>query len=148
MEVCSFIAFLLSGNVIYYQLTENGDEITTDFAFEGEWVTDNSSRIGQSPSQLNIKIIEETELATILQNDLEELFKQVPAMERVARLLIEQAYVRLVHLSIDLQILYAEERYIKLVYHSPEAFQRLLLYHIFNYLGIASKSLSRIRNKK
>jgi CRP-like cAMP-binding protein len=147
-EVCRFISFLLSGTVIYYQLTEKGDEITTDFAFEGEWVTDNRSRISQTPSHLNIKAIEETEVASILQNDLEELFNRIPALERAGRLLIEQAYVRLVQLSIDLQILSAEERYLKLVAQSPQAFQRLPLYHIANYLGIAPKSLSRIRNKK
>src|ERR1035437_9487262 len=84
-EVCRFISFLLSGTVIYYQLTDKGDEITTDFAFEGEWVTDNRSRISQTPSHLNIKALEETQVASILQNDLEELFKLVPAMERVGR---------------------------------------------------------------
>ena len=147
-EVCSFITFLLSGSVIYYQLTDKGDEITTDFAFEGEWVTDNRSRISQTPSHLNIKAFEQTQAAMIQQNELEELFKQVPAMERVGRLLVEQAYLRIVQLSIDLQTLSAEERYQKLVAESPQAFQRLPLYHIANYLGIAPKSLSRIRNKK
>jgi len=147
-EVCSFITFLLSGSVIYYQLTDKGDEITTDFAFEGEWVTDNRSRISQTPSHLNIKAFEQTQAAMIQQNELEELFKQVPAMERVGRLLVEQAYLRIVQLSIDLQTLSAEERYQKLISDSPQAFQRLPLYHIANYLGIAPKSLSRIRNKK
>ncbi|MDD4971419.1 MAG: Crp/Fnr family transcriptional regulator [Paludibacter sp.] len=147
-EVCSFIAFMLSGSVIYYQLTEKGDEITTDFAFEQEWVTDNRSRISRTPSHLNIKAFEDTRVACIYQNELEELFHKVPAMERVGRLLIEHAYVKLVQLSIDLQILSAEERYQKLVAQSPRAFQRLPLYHIANYLGIAPKSLSRIRNKK
>jgi len=147
-EVCSFITFLISGSVIYYQLTDKGDEITTDFAFEGEWVTDNRSRISQTPSHLNIKAYEETQAAIIRQNDLEELFKRVPSMERVGRLLIEQAYVKNVQLSIDLQTLSAEERYQKLISESPQAFQRLPLYHIANYLGIAAKSLSRIRNKK
>jgi len=147
-EVCSFITFLLSGSVIYYQLTDKGDEITTDFAFEGEWVTDNRSRISQTPSHLNIKAFEQTQAAMIQQNELEELFKQVPAMERVGRLLVEQAYLRIVQLSIDLQTLSAEERYQKLIAESPKAFQRLPLYHIANYLGVAPKSLSRIRNKK
>ena len=147
-EVCGFITFLLSGSVIYYQLTEKGDEITTDFAFEGEWVTDNRSRISQTPSHLNIKAFEESQVAMICENDLEELFKRVPSMERVGRLLIEQAYVKNVQLSIDLQTLSAEERYQKLISESPQAFQRLPLYHIANYLGIAAKSLSRIRNKK
>jgi len=147
-EVCKYIAFLLSGTVIYYQLTDNGEEITTDFAFEGDWVTDNRSRISQTPSHLNIKVLEDTQIAFIRQNDLETLFIKVPAMERVARLLIEQAYVKLVQTSIDLQILSAEERYLKLVMEYPQAFQRLPLYHIANFLGIAPKSLSRIRNKK
>ena len=147
-EVCSFISFLLSGSVIYYQLTEKGDEITTDFAFEGEWVTDNRSRISETPSHLNIKAFEPTMVAMIQQNELEELFKRVPAMERVGRLLNEQAFLKNVQLSIDLQTLSAEERYQKLISDSPQAFQRLPLYHIANYLGIAPKSLSRIRNKK
>jgi len=147
-DVCNNIFFLLTGTVIYYQLTDKGTEITTDFAFEGEWVTDNRSRISQTPSHLNIKAFEDIQVACIHQKDLEELFKQVPAMERVGRLLIEQAYVKLVQLSIDLQILSAEERYQKLVVQSPQALQRLPLYHIANYLGIAPKSLSRIRNKR
>ena len=111
-------------------------------------MTDNRSRISQTPSHLNIKAFEQTQAAMIQQNELEELFKQVPAMERVGRLLVEQAYLRIVQLSIDLQTLSAEERYQKLVAESPQAFQRLPLYHIANYLGIAAKSLSRIRNKK
>ena len=147
-EVCSFISFLLSGSVIYYQLTDKGDEITTDFAFEGEWVTDNRSRISRTPSHLNIKAFEETQVACIEQDKLEEMFRQVPAIERVGRLLIEQAYMKIVQLSIDLQTLSAEERYLKLIAESPRAFQRLPLYHIANYLGIAPKSLSRIRNKR
>jgi CRP-like cAMP-binding protein len=147
-EVCRFISFLLSGTVIYYQLTDKGEEVTTDFAFEGDWVTDNRSRISQTSSHLNIKALEDTEVAFIQQNELDSLFEKVPPMERVSRLLIEQAYVKIVQTSIDLQILTAEERYQKLIAESPQVFQRLPLYHIANYLGIAPKSLSRIRNKK
>ena len=147
-EVCKSISYLLNGSVIYYQQNEKGDEITTDFAFEGEWVTDNRSRISRTPSHLNIKAFEETHVAIIQQNDLEELFRKVPATERMGRLLIEQAYIKIVQISLDLQTLSAEERYQKLIAGSPQAFQRLPLYHIANYLGIAPKSLSRIRNKR
>src|ERR1035437_4435937 len=136
-EVCRSIFFIISGTVVYYQLTEKGEEVTTDFAFEGDWVTDNRSRISKTPSHISIKALEDTQTAYILQNDLEILFRKVPAIERLARLLIESAYVKLVQMSIDLQILSAEERYQKLAADSPQAFQRLPLYHIANYLGIA-----------
>jgi CRP-like cAMP-binding protein len=147
-EVCKFIYFIISGTVIYYQLTNNGEEFTTDFAFDGEWVTDNRSRITQTPSHLNIKAWDNTKVIVIQQSNLETLFTNIPSLERVVRLSIEQAYVKLAQWSIDLQTLSAEERYQKLVEKSPQVFQKLPLYHIANYLGIAPKSLSRIRNKK
>lgn len=147
-EVCKFIYFIVSGTVIYYQLNNDGEETTTDFAFDGEWVTDNRSRITQTPSHLNIKAWDNTQVIIIKQSDLEALFTNIPSLERVVRLSIEQAYVKLAQWSIDLQTLSAKERYRKLVVTSPLVFQRLPLYHIANYLGIAPKSLSRIRNKK
>ncbi len=147
-EVCKFIYFVISGTVIYYQLSKNGEEVATDFALDGEWVTDNRSRITQTPSHLNIKAWDNTQVAIIQQSNLETLFSNIPSLERVVRLSIEQAYVKLVQWSIDLQTLSAEERYQKLVEKSPQVFQKLPLYHIANYLGIAPKSLSRIRNKK
>lgn len=147
-EICRFICFVLSGTVIYYQLTDKGEEFTTDFAFEGDWVTDNRSRISQTPSHLNIKAQENTQVAYIQQQDIEILFQRIPSLERLGRLLIEQAFVKSVQLNIDMQLLSAEERYQKLLDEYPQAFQRLPLYHIANYLGIAPKSLSRIRNKK
>lgn len=147
-EVCKFIYFIISGTVIYYQLNNDGEEITTDFAFDGEWVTDNRSRITQTPSHLNIKAWDNTQVIVIQQSDLDTLSGKIPSLERIVRLSIEKAYVKLAQWSIDLQTLSAEERYQKLVVTSPQVFQKLPLYHIANYLGIAPKSLSRIRNKK
>lgn len=147
-EICKFIYFIVSGTVIYYQLNNDGEEITTDFAFDGEWVTDNRSRITQTPSHINIKAWDNTQVIVIQQSDLDTLSGKIPSLERIVRLSIEKAYVKLAQCSIDLQTLSAEERYQKLVVTSPQVFQKLPLYHIANYLGIAPKSLSRIRNKK
>lgn len=144
--VCDFIAYVDKGALIYYKSLDNGDEITTDFAFENEWVTNNYSRLKKLPSHLNIKAIEDSELFFIQNNDLERLYVEIPALERFGRILMEQAYVKLVQLSIDLQTLSATDRYLNLLESYPEIFQKVPLYHIANYLGIAPKSLSRIRN--
>lgn len=61
-QVCNAIAFINTGALIYYKDLENGDQMTTDFAFERDWVTDNYSRLNNCPSLLNIKAIEETNL--------------------------------------------------------------------------------------
>jgi len=126
---------------------DNGNEITTDFAFEGDWVTVNQSRLNNSPSLINIKAIEDSELFVIKQQDLSDLYIKIPKIERLGRILMEQAYLKIVRQSVDLQVLTATERYENLLHEFPEIFQRVQLYHIANYLGIAPKSLSRIRKE-
>lgn len=147
-NVCQWVAFVISGGLVYYKLLDNGKEITTDFAFEGDWVTDNHSRINHCASVLNIKAIEDTLLIVISNQALNELYIKLPKLERLGRILIENAFVRIAQQSIDLQTLTASERYNKLIKEFPHVFEKAPLYHIANYLGIAAKSLSRIRNNK
>jgi CRP-like cAMP-binding protein len=145
--VCDFVAFINSGVLIYYKLLENGNEVTTDFAFAGEWVTDNYSRLCKTPSGLYIKALEDTELFLIRENDLTKLYDRLPKLEKVGRILVEQSFIKLSQLSIELQVLTASQRYTRLMQKYPDVLQKIPLYHIANYLGIAPKSLSRIRKE-
>ena len=146
-QVCNYLGFVNQGALIYFKSMDNGNEVTTDFAFEGDWVTVNQSRLNHSPSLINIKAIENTELLVLKQQILNDLYTRIPKIERLGRILMEQAYLKLVQQSIDLQVLTATERYENLLRKFPEIFQRVQLYHIANYLGIAPKSLSRIRKE-
>lgn len=146
-QICNSIAFINSGILIYFKFLENGKEVTTDFAFKSEWVTDNQSRLNNSPSIINIKTIIPSELLIIKNKDLQYLFEKVPKVERLSRILLEQFFIKFTQLSIDLQVLSAKERYIKMLHEHPDISKNVPLYHIANYLGIAPKSLSRIRNE-
>lgn len=146
-EVCDYIGLLTSGVMIYFKSLESGDEVTIHFAFEGEWVNNNLSRLSNRPSTVAIKAIEDSEILILKQSDLEDLYLMVPKIERLGRMLTEQSFIRFVEQTIDFQILTAKERYENLLKSHPEIFQRVQLYHIANYLGIAPKSLSRIRKE-
>lgn len=146
-EVCNFIGYVNSGTLIYFRLTENGTEMTTDFAFAADWVTDNRSRLKSAPSFINIKAIEKTELLIISNQGLLDNFNRIPGLERVGRILTEQAFIKISQQSIDLQTMTATGRYDKMLHEYPEIFQKVPLFHIANYLGIAPKSLSRIRKQ-
>ena len=146
-QVCDSIAFIQSGVLVYFKLSKKLDEITTDFAFEGEWVTNNHSRLNHLPSMIYIKAIEDSELLIIKNENLNILFGKIPKLEKLGRILMEQAFIKIAQSSIDLQVLSAKERYIKLLQQYPAVFQRVPLYHIANYLGVAPKSLSRIRKE-
>lgn len=145
-SICNSIAFVESGLLIYCKTLDNGNEATIDFAFIGEWVTNNHSRLNSTSSHFNIKAIEKTTLSAVKQKDLAELYEKIPGFERFSRIMMEQAYVKLAQHSIDLQTISATDRYLKLVKTYPDLIQSVPLYHIANYLGIAPKSLSRIRN--
>jgi CRP/FNR family transcriptional regulator, anaerobic regulatory protein len=146
-QICNYIGFVYQGVMIYFKSIDNGNEVTTDFAFEGDWVTVNQSRLNNTPSLINIRAIEHSELLVIKQQDLSVLYTEIPKIERLGRILMEQAYLKIVQQSIDLQVLTAKERYQNLLRKYPEIFQKVPLYHIANYLGIAPKSLSRIRKE-
>jgi CRP-like cAMP-binding protein len=146
-QICDSIAFVNSGVLIYFKFLENGKEVTTDFAFKSEWVTDNQSRLNNLPSIINIKAIVPAEILVLKNKDLPYLFERIPKIERLSRILMEQAFTKFTQLSIDLQVLSAKDRYVKMLKEYPEVSQNVPLYHIANYLGIAPKSLSRIRNE-
>ena len=75
-EICDFIGFVNFGVLIYFKTNENGDEITTDFAFDGDWVTNNQSRLKNTSSKINIRAIEDTEIFVMKQHDLTRLYLQ------------------------------------------------------------------------
>jgi len=146
-QICDFIGLLISGVVIYIKTLENGDEVTIHFAFEGDWVNNNLSRLSKSPSAISIKAIEDSEILIIKQSDITDLYLKIPKIERLGRILTEQAFIKFVEQTIEFQTLTAKERYENLLKNHPSIFQKVQLYHIANYLGIAPKSLSRIRKE-
>jgi CRP-like cAMP-binding protein len=146
-QVCDFIGFVNTGVLIYFKTKESGDEVTTDFAFEGDWVNVNLSRLANVPSTLSIRAIEESEVVMLKQKDLNDLYQRIPKLERLGRILTEQAYINIVDQTVELQIHSAKERYENLLKRHPKLLQKVPLYHIANYLGIVPKSLSRIRKE-
>jgi len=146
-QICDFIGLLGHGVMIYTKTLENGDEITVHFAFEGDWVNNNLSRLSNSPSNVNIKAIDYSVILVIKQKDIEYLYHKIPKVERLGRILTERSFVKFVEQTLEFQTLSAKERYEKLLKSHPEIFQKVQLYHIANYLGIAPKSLSRIRKE-
>lgn len=146
-EISDSIAFINSGVLIYYKNFENGDQMTTDFAFETDWVTDNYSRLKNCPSLLNIKAIEKSELVIIKNKDINRLYTIIPSFEKLGREITELSFLKMVQHNLDLQTLPAKERYLKLLKDHADVVQKIPQYHIANYLGIAPKSLSRIRSQ-
>lgn len=144
-NICDKVALIEKGLLMYHKTSEQGNEVTCDFAAENEWVTHYESLITKTSSFMNIKALETCVLHTISYKHLYHLYDSIPRLERVGRLLAEAAFIEMVHRRDDFQMLNAEERYAKLLKEKPYLFQRIPQYHLASYLGIRKETLSRVR---
>lgn len=144
-DVCQQISFVVEGCLRSYSIDEKGNEHVMQLAFENHWIADLYSFISQEPSQLDIETIEPVKLLTIAQYELEQLYDDVPKLERFFRILFQNAYVHAQRRLGNRMSTSASVRYQKLVVEHPDVLQRVPLLYIASYLGITPESLSRIR---
>ncbi len=62
------------------------------FSIEDWWTSDLGSFITQTPADFNVQCIESTELIQFTYDNLEELYKEIPKLERLFRKIVERAF--------------------------------------------------------
>lgn len=144
---CKTIYFMVSGvGRIYY--LKDGVEVTEYFAFSNDLIVRAESLFTKTPSKKAIQALEESIVVAIPAEPLFGLFDRHPDLERLFRLLVQNAYVETLRRLENIQFLTAEERYQKLLEEKPELIQKIPLKHVASFLGITQVSLSRIRGQK
>jgi CRP-like cAMP-binding protein len=144
-QVCTFLGFVDKGLLIYYNISEDGEEKICDFAIENQWVTQYQSMSTNSKSLLSIKAIEPTILLKTTHQNLMNIAEEMPRIDKYFKKMIDNFLFTMVRRTNDFQNLIAEERYSKFVKENPQLIQRLPQYYLASFLGIAPQSLSRIR---
>lgn len=146
-KVCTSVAFIESGAVLYFRENDDADKLVCDVLFEGSWVTYIQSLVTKMPSDMNIQALEDTCIIEIEQDVLNTFFEKFPKAERLSRKLTEASFIQIAQRAADLQFLTAEERYTKVMKEEPRLIERVPQYYLASLLGIAPQSLSRIRKE-
>lgn len=146
-ETHRHIAFVLKGCFRSFSTDLKGKEHTIQFALESYWIGDLMSFLTQQPSQYTIEAIEDSSVLLISKEKLDQLYHEVPIMERYFRILIETAYIATRQRLSGTMQEPAEVRYKKLLTKQPQFIQRIPLTYIASFLGITPESLSRIRKQ-
>lgn len=136
--------FLLKGCVRQY-INLDGDEKTTRFFLEGEWLISLQNADTSSPD--NWICMEDCTLVSGDESKARQLFEKFPRLESISRKIVEKA---LTELQLHLTAFYTdspETRYQKLLQKRPEIAQRVPQYYIASYVGVKPESLSRIRKR-
>ncbi len=146
-EVSEHEAYVMKGCLRKYCMDDDGSEIILQFAIEDWWVGDIDSFNSRTPSQVYIQALEDSELLLIHRDDKEELFRRVPAFERMFRLMLLRSYVVLQDRFVATLARPADERYLRFIEKYPGVVQRVPQHYIASYLGITPEFLSRIRSR-
>ena len=145
-EVCNKLGFVVKG-IMSYNSTNDGNEITYNFADENGFICDYMSMLNGTPSGKNIKAIEDSELLIITSEGLKKFYSSLHEGEKFGRLMMEQVYTGSIKQLLSLYIDSPEERYKNFLQNFPNYHQRIPQYYIASYVGVKPQSLSRIRKR-
>ena len=141
------LGFVTTGLIRGFYIDRLGEEITTIFVKEYEWVTDYPSLLNYKPSRYNFQCLEPTTIITINFDHIRNGYNRFIGFERNGRLIAEEILKRQQKRIESFQFDNAEQRYLDFVKENPQLFNRISLTHLSSYLGIERPSLSRIRKK-
>ena len=146
-DVCKSINFIISGSTKTFYVDAEGQEHIVVFSIEDWWTSDLGSFMTQKPADFNVQCIENTQLFQFTYNNLEELYKEIPKLERLFRKIVERAFVASQKRIIRNFSLTAKARYQIFKNTYPKIEQRVPQYMIASYLGITKEFLSKIKSQ-
>lgn len=146
-QLCRYHYFVLSGCLRKFFVNDKGVELTTEFAIEAWWLTDNKAYEAQTETLFTIQAVEPSEVLYIDFRSQEQLLLNFPVMERYFRFVYQRAYAAA---QMRLKFLYdfsKEDRYYHFNQMHPYFVQRIPQYLIASFLGFTPEYLSEIRKK-
>jgi CRP-like cAMP-binding protein len=146
-EVCRFETFVLSGCLRNYYLDDKGDEHILQFSIEDWWTSDLYSLLTQTPATQFIDALEDSTVALLEKNDLENLYFKIPKFERFFRIMLQNAFIAQQQRILQNIGSTGEERYLAFRTKYPALERRLPQHQIASFLGITPEFLSKIRGR-
>ena len=146
-EVCRCNYFVESGCLRMFYNNDKMVEQTTQFALETWWLSDYFSFSKQRPSEYFIQAVEKSIVVAIDYQRQEQLFAEVPQMERYFRIMMQRA---LAASQLRVKLIYQlskEEMYKHFSTSFPQFLQRVPQYMLASYLGLTPEYLSELRKK-
>lgn len=138
------IFFIKKGIMRSYRII-NGEDITHHFYVEDWFATDYQSYITDSQSELYLETLSDCIIYEIKKESMLRLFDEFHDVERLGRIIAEDAYLQMVERLKSFQTMDLKERYNALMEKKPKLFNLVPQKHIASYLGVTAQSLSRIK---
>lgn len=143
--ICKDVFFVLKGLLKTYTTDSKGIKKTFHFSRENTFATDYESFLKGTPSKYSIQAIEETTVALMSIETLQNAYKTLRFGNKLGRILAE---IYFFIYSDKIQSIYTQtplERYNNMNTLFPNILQRVPQYDIASYLNITPVHLSRLK---
>jgi CRP-like cAMP-binding protein len=117
------------------------------FACEGWWIGDMYSLLSQKSGNLFIEVLEDAEVVLLSKENQEQLYLEIPKLERFFRIIIENALVANQERLIDNLSLSAEERFDKFCKKYPTLIQKVPQKQIASFIGVTPEFFSKMKSR-
>jgi CRP/FNR family transcriptional regulator, anaerobic regulatory protein len=146
-EYCRFIGFLNKGLIVTTIIDNAGKEKASNFIYEGCFFTYTEGLASNTLSHKNFIALEECETVMLSKENLSVIFKENPKFETLLNQMLAEEVRDLLLNEQASKTVSLDERYLNLEKQYPNAFQRIPLKYLADYLGIEAPSLSRLRKR-
>lgn len=146
-KIPQYLYFVVSGYMRLFHYNDNGDEITTHINCPPGFITSYFDFINQTKATENVECITECDLLRITKDNLDLITSKSIAFKDFSIWIFQQSIAYNENRSKELATLTAEQRYKKLIDNYPQIIHNVPLQYIASFLGMNSKSLSRIRKQ-
>ena len=144
-DICKNSYFVNSGVLRSFTINNHIVEHVLNFACEGWWMADLYSLISQKPGNLFIEAVSDCEIVMLSKKDQEELYLEIPKMERFFRILTENALVANQQRIMDNLSLPAEARFDKFCKRFPSLVMQVPQKQIASYIGVTPEFFSKMK---
>lgn len=149
-EVENYLYFIESGILRYWiVLNENAPEKETTFwfSFPGEFANSYLSFQKSCPSSINMEALSNGVVWRMSKPDVAYLYTHSLNVNRMGRMVLEDALTKKIRHEIGLLGWSCEENYKELLKRDKEMMQSIPLKYIASYIGVTPQTLSQIRKR-
>lgn len=142
-----YLYFIERGLLRYWATDYDDKEVTFWFSREGEFANSYLSLKDNQPSEFNIQALSDSTIWKLSREKLSYLYSTSLNVNKIGRIVLEDALIRKIKRETSLLKLTAEERYKEFLEKEKYLLNTVPLKYIASYLGITPQGLSRIRKR-
>lgn len=141
------VYFIEKGCLRQYLVNNNGEERNIYFKFECGWCSELRSLLNNTPTELNLQALEDSQILVINQKNWIYAVTHIPPFTMYFIKAQQETNYMLKKRLAEATVETPEEKYVRFQREEPQLLLRLPLFQIASYLGITPETLSRIRKK-